>query len=247
MKDYYWLNDKSRKFLSRGYLDEGVTGEQRVKQMADKAEEILGLKGFSEEFESYAAKGYYSFATPVWVNFGKKKGLGISCYGSYCDDSLDSILNMGRELGMMSKYGGGTSAYLGNIRPRGSSISTGGEADGPTHYAHIYDTIIDKCKQAKARRGACAIYLDIEHPDVMEFLDVATDGNDIQKLQTGISIGDEFMKKMISGDKQARTVWAKVIQTRKEVGYPYLFFRDNVNKNSPYNDTEETIVASNLC
>ena len=61
--------------------------------------------------------GFYSLSTPVWINFGKQKGLPISCYGSNVDDTLDSILNAGREIGMMSKYGGGTSVFLGNIRP----------------------------------------------------------------------------------------------------------------------------------
>jgi len=243
---YYWLNDKSRKFLSRGYLKEGETGESRIMDMAKYAESILGIQGFAEEFEDYASRGFYSFATPVWVNFGRLKGLGISCYGSYCEDSLDSILNMGRELGMMSKYGGGTSAYLGNIRPRGTAISTGGEADGPTHYAHIYDTIIDKCKQAEARRGACAIYLDIEHPDILEFLKVGTEGNDIQNLQNGVCVGDLFMKKMIAGDQHSRDVWAAVLNSRISVGYPYLFFKDNVNNNTPYKGKSK-IVASNLC
>ena len=95
----------------------------------------MNIKGFAEKFEDYMARGYYSLSTPVWINFGKQKGLPISCYGSNIDDNLDSILNAGREIGMMSKYGGGTSAYLGNIRPRGSVISTGGFADGPIHSA----------------------------------------------------------------------------------------------------------------
>ena len=115
---YYWLNEDSRTFLSRGYITE--TPEQRIKDISIKAEKYLNMKGFAEKFENYMAKGYYSLSTPVWINFGKAKGLPISCYGSNIDDNLDSILNAGREIGMMSKYGGGTSAYLGNIRPRGS-------------------------------------------------------------------------------------------------------------------------------
>lgn len=245
-KPFYWLNEESRTFLSRGYLKENETGESRIQDMAENAASILGLgQSFVTEFYNYASLGYYSFSTPVWTNFGRKDGLAISCYGSYCDDSLDSILNMGRELGMMSKYGGGTSAYVSAIRPRGTPISTGGLADGPTHYSHIFDTIIDKCKQAEARRGACAIYLDIEHDDILEFLDIGKEGNDIQNLQHGICVGNSFMEKMIAGDQHSRVVWAKLIESRKEVGYPYIFFKDNVNDNSPYK--EEIILASNLC
>ena len=133
--NYYWLNDESRKFLSRGYITESP--EQRIKDIARTAEKHLGVSGFAQKFEDYMAKGFYSLSTPVWINFGKQKGLPISCYGSNVDDNLDSILNAGREIGMMSKYGGGTSVYLGNIRPRGSVISTGGTADGPVHYARM--------------------------------------------------------------------------------------------------------------
>ena len=91
---YYWLNDESRLFLSRGYISE--TPEQRIKSIAITAQKYLGINGFAEKFEEYMARGYYSLSTPVWINFGKQKGLPISCYGSNVDDSLDSILNAGR-------------------------------------------------------------------------------------------------------------------------------------------------------
>ena len=211
---YYWLNQDSRKFLSRGYLDEEP--EQRIRDIANIAEKYLGMPGFAAKFESYMAKGFYSLSTPVWINFGKRKGLPISCYGSNVDDTLDSILNAGREVGMMSKYGGGTSAYLGNIRPRGSEISTGGYADGPVHYARIYDTVVDVCKQSAARRGACAVYLPVEHKDIDEFLDIGTEGNPIQGLQYGVTVTDAWLKSMKAGSKEKRKIWAKIIQHRKE-------------------------------
>lgn len=244
-KDYYWLNEEARTFLSRGYLNEPA--EDRIKEIARVAEKYLEIDGFAEKFERYMAKGYYSLATPVWINFGKEKGLPISCYGSWIDDSLDSMLSTAREIGMMSKYGGGTSAYLGNIRPRGTEISTGGKADGPIHYARLYDTVVDVCKQSEARRGACAVYLPIEHADIMEFLDIGSEGNPIQNLQYGVTIGDEWLAEMKAGDPTKRKIWAKVIQRRSEFGYPYLLFRDNANRNTPYSDLGYKITASNLC
>jgi ribonucleoside-diphosphate reductase alpha chain len=244
-KKYYWLNDESRLFLSRGYITESP--EQRIKDIANTAERRLGIDGFAQKFEDYMARGFYSLSTPVWINFGKNKGLPISCYGSNVDDDLDSILNASREIGMMSKYGGGTSAYLGNIRPRGSSISTGGKADGPVHYARMYDTTVDVCKQAEARRGACAVYLPVEHDDIHEFLDIGTEGNPIQNLQYGVTITDDWMKSMIKGSKKKREIWAKVIQRRSEFGFPYLMFKDNTNNNSPYKELGLEITASNLC
>lgn len=242
---YYWLNDESRLFLSRGYINE--TPEQRIKDIANKAEEYLKIDGFAVKFEDYMARGFYSLSTPVWINFGKEKGLPISCYGSNIDDTLDSILNAGREIGMMSKYGGGTSAYLGNIRPRGSKISTGGTADGPVHYARIYDTVVDVCKQSEARRGACAVWLPVEHDDIMEFLDIGTEGNPIQNLQYGITVTDKWINDMKGGDPSKRKIWAKIIQRRNEFGFPYIMFKDNSNNNTPYKELGMEITASNLC
>ena len=244
-KKYYWLNEESRLFLSRGYITE--TPEQRIKDIANTAEKILKMEGFAQKFEDYMARGFYSLSTPVWINFGKQKGLPISCYGSNIDDNLDSILNASREIGMMSKYGGGTSAYLGNIRPRGSVISTGGKADGPVHYARMYDTTVDVCKQSEARRGACAVYLPVEHNDIEEFLDIGTEGNPIQNLQYGITVTNEWMNSMKEGDKTKRKIWAKVIQRRSEFGFPYIMFKDNSNDNSPYKELGLEITASNLC
>ena len=244
-KKYYWLNDESRLFLSRGYITE--TPEQRIKDIANTAEKHLKIDGFARKFEDYMARGFYSLSTPVWINFGKNKGLPISCYGSNIDDNLDSILNASREIGMMSKYGGGTSAYLGNIRPRGTVISTGGKADGPVHYARMYDTTVDVCKQAEARRGACAVYLPVEHDDILEFLDIGTEGNPIQNLQYGVTVTDEWMQSMSKGSKKKREAWAKIIQRRSEFGFPYIMFKDNSNNNSPYKELGLDITASNLC
>jgi ribonucleoside-diphosphate reductase alpha chain len=244
-KRYYWLNDESRKFLSRGYITESP--EQRIKDIANTAEKYLSIEGFAKKFEDYMSRGFYSLSTPVWINFGKDKGLPISCYGSNVDDTLDSILNGSREIGMMSKYGGGTSVYLGNIRERGAKISTGGTADGPVHYARMYDTTVDVCKQSEARRGACAVYLPVEHPDISEFLDIGSEGNPIQNLQYGITVTDQWMEEMKGGDSKKRKIWAKVIQRRSEFGFPYIMFKDNSNNNSPYKDLGLEITASNLC
>lgn len=242
---YYWANEEARVFLSRGYITETV--EERIKNIAEKAQEYLGIEGFAEKFEDYMARGFYSLSTPVWINFAKEKGLPISCYGSNIDDSLDSILNVAREIGLMSKYGGGTSAYIGNIRPRGAEISTGGLADGPVHYSKIYDTVIDVCKQSEARRGACAIYLPIEHADIDEFLEIGAEGNPIQNLQYGVTVTDKWLDEMKAGDTKKRKIWAKLIQRRSELGYPYIMFKDNSNKNTPYAELGYEINASNLC
>ncbi|MDC1282365.1 ribonucleoside-diphosphate reductase subunit alpha [bacterium] len=241
----YWLNEDSRTFLSRGYIEE--TPEQRIKDVANTAERYLKIEGFAKKFEDYMTRGFYSLSTPVWINFGKDKGLPVSCYGSNVDDTLDSILNGSREIGMMSKYGGGTSVYLGNIRSRGTNISTGGTADGPVHYARMYDTTVDVCKQSEARRGACAAWLPVEHDDILEFLDIGSEGNPIQNLQFGVTVGDQWIQEMKDGDSAKRKIWAKIIQKRNEFGFPYIMFKDTSNNNSPYKELGLEITASNLC
>jgi ribonucleoside-diphosphate reductase alpha chain len=245
---FNWLNQDSRKFLSRGYLAEGVTAEQRVSQICDTAENILGISGFSDKLYDYASRGWISFSSPVWSNFGLK-ALPISCFGSYTEDTLESILSTNKEIGMMSKYGGGTSLYLGDIRPRGSEISTGGVSDGPVHFAKITDTIIDTCKQSETRRGNCAVTLPIGHPDILEFLTIKHEGSPIQNLQFGVTVKDDWMQEMIDGDKSKRKIWAKVIKSRSDIGFPYIMFVDNANNAAPecYEKYGKTIKASNLC
>ena len=91
-KSFAWLTDYSRDFLASGYLTPGVSAEERIKEIADRAEEILGINGYSEKFYNYMSQGFFSLASPVWSNFGKKRGLPISCFGSNISDDMGNIL-----------------------------------------------------------------------------------------------------------------------------------------------------------
>ena len=248
-EDFFWLNDDSRTFLSRGYIDGDKTAEERIRDIGEAAADILNSYEFADKFCTYMARGYYSLSSPVWSNFGTTKGLPISCNGVYVEDRMESILGKTAEVGMQTKMGAGTSAYLGSLRPRGSAINTGGTADGPVHFANLLETTVDIIAQGNVRRGSCAVYLDIESPDILEFLDTREEGSTIQNLSLGVSIGDDWMQSMIDGDADKRTVWARVLRKRRESGYPYLFFKDTVNNNKPQvlKDKERTIWASNLC
>ena len=248
-EDFFWLNDDSRTFLSRGYIDGDKTAEERIRDIAEAAADILNNYDFADKFCTYMARGYYSLSSPVWSNFGTTKGLPISCNGVYVEDRMESILGKTAEIGMQTKMGAGTSAYLGSLRSRGSAINTGGTADGPVHFANLLETTVDIIAQGNVRRGSCAVYLDIESPDILEFLDTREEGSTIQNLSLGVSIGDDWMQSMIDGDADKRNVWARVLRKRRESGYPYLFFKDTVNNNKPQvlKDKERTIWASNLC
>lgn len=248
-KNWWWANEDSRLFLSRGYIDGNMTVEERVREIAKTAEAILDVEGFGDKFYHYMSRGYYSLSSPVWSNFGTKKGLPISCNGVWIDDSVESILEKVAEVGMQTKMGAGTSAYIGAIRPRGSEIKTGGKADGPVHYANMFETTVDIISQGNVRRGSMAVYLDVESPDIMEFLEIREVGSSIQNLSIGVCVGDKWMQEMIEGDAAKRTVWARILRKRKETGYPYIFFKDTVNNNKPQvlKDKNRTIWASNLC
>ena len=248
-KDFYWLNRDSRTFLKRGYLEEGETPEDRIKTIGDSAQKILSIPGFSEKFQSYMAKGWYSLSSPIWANFGKGRGLPISCFGSFVEDKMEEILKKSAEVGMMTKCGGGTSGYFGDLRERGSEISSGGKSNGPIHFLEIFETVANVVSQSNVRRGSFAAYLPVEHPDILEFLQIRGDGNPIQNLSIGVTISDAWMKEMLAGDKDKRKTWGAIIKKRFESGYPYVFFKNAMNRNSPpvYQDKGLEIYASNLC
>ena len=248
-ENFKWLTEHSRNFLAAGYVPEGITPEQRIREIADRAEKILGIQGYSDKFYNYMSEGFYSLSSPVWSNFGKKRGLPISCFGSNIADDMGNILYTQSEVGMMSKLGGGTSGYFGNIRHRGAAVKNNGNASGAVHIMQLFETMVDVVSQGSVRRGRFSPYLPIEHKDILEFLNIGTEGNPIQELTHGVSVSNEWMKEMIDGDMEKRNTWAKVLQRRGEIGYPYIFFKDNANNGAPevYKKNNYSINASNLC
>ena len=248
-KTFEWLNENSRKFLAAGYLGEGITAEERILNIAKRAEKILQMPGYADKFYHYMSQGFYSLASPVWSNFGKERGLPISCFGSHIDDDIGNILYSQSEVGMMSKLGGGTSGYFGKIRHRGAEIKDNGQASGAVHVMRLFESMVDVVSQGSVRRGRFSPYLPIDHPDIMEFLEIGSEGNPIQELTHGVTVTNDWMQAMIDGDNEKRTVWAKVLQSRGEMGYPYIFFTDNANNNAAdvYKDKKLPIYASNLC
>ena len=248
-KPFDWINEESITFLRRGYLSEGEEPLERIRTIAEHAENLLGIEGFADKFYDYMGKGWYSLSSPVWANFGKKRGLPVSCFGSNIGDNIESILYTQAEVGEMSKMGGGTSGYFGNIRHRGAEITDNGLAPGSVHFMNLFESVVDNISQGSTRRGRFSPYLPVEHPDVMEFLEIGTEGFPIQDLTHAVTVTDEFMNEMIAGDEEKRAIWAKVIQRRGEIGYPYIMFHDTMNNNTVdvYKDKEATIYNSNLC
>lgn len=244
----YWLNKESKKFLSEGYLLPEQTAEERIDLIVDTFAKYATPE-IAAKFKDYLMNGWYSLASPIWSNYGTDRGLPISCNGTYIDDDMESILFAVGEIGMQTKYGSGTSGYVSKIRGRGSKIQNNGFADGPLPFMELYDKVTNVVSQSNVRRGSCAIYMDLDHPDIKEFLEVREEGAEIQKLSIGVCISDEWMTSMRDGDSEKRKIWTRVLRKRFETGYPYLFFKDTVNsgKADIYHELDMPIYASNLC
>lgn len=248
-EQFYWLNEVSQIFLERGYLNEGVQPKERIWEIGHIVEQRKNLPGYAAKFFTYMSKGWISLSSPVWANFGLDKGLPISCFSIDIQDNTVDILRAANEIGIMSKYGGGTGGYFGNLRPRGSSISVGGKSNGSVSFMGIFDIVTNTISQGNTRRGSFAAYLPIDHGDIEEFLTIRNIGSPIQNLHYAVTVPYGWMQSMIDGDKQKRKIWAKVLESRSEKGYPYIFFDDNVNNNRPtvYKDKHIKIKHSNLC
>ena len=247
---YWWLTEESQAMLERGYLLPNQTVEEKLnvicKYAASFYKDEVGLK---ERFLEIFERGWCSLSSPIWANFGEDRGLPISCFSSFVPDDLDKIYGTLHEVAMMTKLGGGTSGYFGKLRPLGTPIKGGGISSGLMSFTELFDTTTKVVSQSGVRRGAFAAYLDIDHPEIEEFLKVKDKGHSLQTINTAVSVSDEWMKQMKDGDKEKRELWAKVLKSRREKGIPYIFFSDTANRNKPqiYKDTNSTIHSSNLC
>ncbi len=249
MERLWWLNEESEQILNRGYLLKGETTQKAIERIANAAAKRLYKPELAEAFIEMIEKGWMSLSSPIWANMGTERGLPISCFNVYVPDHIEGITHKLGEVIMQTKIGGGTSGYFGELRERGSAVTDNGKSSGAVSFMKLFDTAMDTISQGGVRRGAFAAYLDIDHDDIKEFLDIKNIGNPIQNLFYGICVPDYWMQDMIDGDADKREVWAKVLESRQQKGLPYIFFTDNVNRNKPevYKDKEMQIYASNLC
>ena len=245
----WWFNEESEQMLNRGYLLNGETLEGAIDRITSAAARRLYKPELKDAFKEMIVKGWISFSSPVWANMGTQRGLPISCFNVHVPDSIEGITHKMGEVIMQTKIGGGTSGYFGELRHRGTAVTDNGKSSGAVSFMKLFDTSMDVVSQGGVRRGAFAAYLDIDHDDIEEFLQIRDIGNPIQNLFMGVCVPDYWMHEMIEGDTDKRRVWAKVLESRQQKGMPYIFFTDNVNRNKPqvYKDKGLTINASNLC
>lgn len=245
----WWKNEESEQILNRGYLLKGETVEGAIERICGAAAQRLYKPELKDAFKEMVERGWMSLSSPIWANMGTERGLPISCFNVHVPDHIEGITHKLGEVIMQTKLGGGTSAYFGALRERGSAVTDNGKSSGAVSFMRLFDTAMDTISQGGVRRGAFAAYMDIDHGDIEEFLSIKDIGHPIQNLFYGVCVPDYWMQDMIDGDMKKREIWAKVLESRQQKGLPYIFFSDNVNRNKPqvYKDQNLTIHASNLC
>ena len=246
---YWWKNTESQQILNRGYLLQGESVEGAIDRVCSAAAKNLFRPELKEAFKEMVERGWMSLSSPIWANMGTERGLPISCFNVHVPDRIEDITHKLGEVIMQTKIGGGTSGYFGSLRERGSAVKDNGKSSGAVSFMKLFDTTMDTISQGGVRRGAFAAYLDIDHPDIEEFLAIKSIGSPIQNLFYAVCVPDYWLNEMIEGDMEKRKTWAKVLENRQQKGLPYIFFTDNINRNKPqvYKDKGMMINASNLC
>lgn len=250
-----WLTNAGFSTLSKGYLLKDETPRDMYRRVSKAAAYRLGKPELEKEFYKIIDNNWLCLATPVACNLGTDRGLPISCYGSFVDDSIHDIYTSIHETAMLTKNGGGIGKYWGGVRASGQKVGDNGYSKGVIPWMKAEEQTLVSVSQGDARSGAGAQYLDIDHGDIDEFIDIRRQTGDegrrcrSKNFHHAVVISDEFMAKAKSGDMIARDLWAKVLKTRVETGEPYIMFKGNANKIRPecYISNGLDVKTSQLC
>ena len=248
-----FLTEIGYKTLQGGYLLPNETPRGMWERVAAAAAKILNKPDLEKKFFNMLWNGWVGLATPVASNMGTNRGLPISCYSISPTDSTDSIMLKARELAMLTKNGGGVGIYLGELRPAGSKISSGGTSEGMIPFAKIFDSVTVGINQGNVRRGAAAVYLPVDHGDIKTFLRMRRPEGDPNRqclnLHHAVCLSNNFMKKVEAGDAHSQELLREIYKSRLETGEPYIFYTDNVNSQNPecYKKNNLKVSTSNIC
>jgi ribonucleoside-diphosphate reductase alpha chain len=250
-----WMNEEGFKVISSGYMLPDETPKDMYWRVANAAARFYGKKANKWSYKFFDAmwNNWLCPASPVLSNMGTDRGLPISCNSIHVGDSVDSIFGKSHELAMLSKNGAGVGIYLGDIRGRGTLIRGNGKSEGVIPWAKVYDSTTVSVSQGSTRRGASAVFLPVDHPDIEEFINIRRPTGDTNRrclnLNHGVCISDKWMNDMIAGDKAKRHLWQEILKARVETGEPYLFFTDNVNRQNPecYRLQGLSVKTTNIC
>ena len=253
-KDYpSWMDEISLATISKGYLLPGETPKKAYRRVAAAAASRLKKPELENKFYKIIWNGWLGLASPVLSNMGTDRGLPISCFGVDTPDSVRGIGLTNAELMKLTALGGGVGISVSRIRPRGTEITGNGKSEGVVPWCKIYDSAIIATNQGSVRRGAASVNLDIEHPDIEEFLQIRRPKGDPNRqclnLNQCVVVGDSFMRKLESRDQDSMALWAEVLKSRMETGEPYIMYKDNVNKNNPiaYMMNNLDVTMTNIC
>jgi len=253
-----YLSEFSKKTLQDRYLIDGEISPQDA--FARAASAFANDEEHAQRLYDYASKLWFMFSTPILSNGGTTRGLPISCFLNYVDDSREGITNHYTENAFLSSVGGGVGGAWNGVRSVGSKTSNGSESTGVIPFLKVVDAEMLAFSQGVTRRGSYAAYLPIDHPEIEEFLDVRKPtGGDINRKSTnlhhGIVVSNSFMELIENATKlegyddswdlrdphsgrviktvSAKTLWVKLIQNRVETGEPYIMFGDTVQEALP--------------
>ena len=269
-----YLSEFSHKTLQDRYLIEGETSPQDAFARAAKA--FSDNEAHAQRLYDYASKLWFMFSTPILSNGGTTRGLPISCFLNYVEDSRQGITSHYTENAFLSSVGGGVGGAWSAIRSVGSKTSNGSESTGVIPFMKVVDAEMLAFSQGVTRRGSYAAYLDISHPEVEEFLDVRKPtGGDVNRksvnLHHGVVVSNRFMEIIENATRtagfddswdlidphtgkvtktvSAKTLWVKLIQNRVETGEPYIMFGDTVQSALPNCQVDKGLKVnhSNLC
>jgi ribonucleoside-diphosphate reductase alpha chain len=248
-----YMDEVALSTISKGYLLPGETPKKAYRRVAHAVAQRLNRPDLENKFFKYIWNGWIGLASPVISNTGTDRGLPISCFGIDTPDSIRGIGLTNAELMRLTSYGGGVGISLSRIRGRGAHITGNGKSEGVVPWAKIYDSTIIATNQGSVRRGAASVNLDINHPDIKEFLQIRRPKGDPNRqclnLHQCVVVDDAFMKRLNDRDSEAMSLWLEILKSRVETGEPYVMFKDNINKDNPlaYRMNNLDVSMTNIC
>lgn len=259
------LTDFGKETLKDRYL---LPGESIQDLFARVASAYADNADHAQRLYDYISNLWFMPATPVLSNGGTGRGLPISCYLNSVADSLDGIVETWNENVWLASRGGGIGTYWGRVRAIGENVGMNGKTSGIIPFVRVMDSLTLAISQGSLRRGSAAVYLDINHPEIEEFLEIRKPSGDFNRkalnLHHGVLITDEFMEAVRAGtsfdlkspktgekraEVDARALFQKLVETRLATGEPYIIFNDTVNRTMAAHQRELglKITTSNLC
>jgi ribonucleoside-diphosphate reductase alpha chain len=259
------LTDFGRATLVDRYL---LPGESTQDLFARVARAYADDAAHAQRLYDYMSKLWFMPATPILSNGGTERGLPISCFLNAVEDNLDGIVGTWTENVWLASNGGGIGTYWGGVRSIGETVKGCGQTSGIIPFVRVMDSLTLAISQGSLRRGSAAVYLDVFHPEIEEFIEIRKPSGDFNRkslnLHHGICITDEFMHAVrddlpfalrspkdgeVLRTVNARKLWQKILETRLQTGEPYLLFSDTANRQLAVHQREAGLKVrqSNLC